>query len=206
MNAGTIIAPGATAAAGQIGTLTINNALTLTATFDLPGGYHAAGDQRQAGGQRDDHAGQCEPDRHVQRRSEQRLRSRRSRSSTTWGPAPSPGTFNGLGEGELVDILGSTVDAYITYSGGSGGTVGVDIQLNTQPIVNGTPGPDVVDLETQAAGYRYRINGGSVDERRRPDPLRLLRGRRRRSAERDPGRHQSAAGRSPTTATGMTPR
>ena len=72
---------------------------------------------------------------------------------------------NDLPEGSPVVAGGATL--YITYAGsGAGNTTGNDVVLTSQPVVNGTPGPDTVILRRKADDSQFEFklnNAGFVD-------------------------------------------
>ncbi|MFO0885669.1 MAG: hypothetical protein U0894_16030, partial [Pirellulales bacterium] len=51
---------------------------------------------------------------------------------------------------------------YVTYQGGTSSLPGTNVDLNTQPTVNGTNGPDTLVFNTTATGYTYSLNGGAA--------------------------------------------
>ncbi|NLF72355.1 MAG: hypothetical protein GX575_25245, partial [Candidatus Anammoximicrobium sp.] len=160
MNAGTIIAPGATAAVGQIGTLTIKNDLTLTATSTYQADITPPGTSDTLAVSGTITLGGA----NLSVTATSTLDNATQQTYTiveNLGTGTAVGIFDSQGEGAQVTVNGSSVPAYITYRGGSGSLPGLEIQLNTQPVVNGGASANVVDLETQAGGYRYRIDGGN---------------------------------------------
>src|SRR5262249_57037829 len=67
------------------------------------------------------------------------------------------GTFAGLAEGAIAGTVGG-VNLYITYRGGDGN----DVELNTQPVVNGTAGNDTLVLRRLSGSQNeFSLNGAA---------------------------------------------
>jgi autotransporter-associated beta strand protein len=62
-------------------------------------------------------------------------------------------------EGSPVTVSGASIPLYITYHGGDGN----DVVLNTQPVINGTPGNDTLVLrKSDTAGFiEFSLNGAA---------------------------------------------
>ncbi len=76
------------------------------------------------------------------------------------GSSAVSGTFSGLPEGAPVTVTGSSVKPSITYNGG----LANNIDLNTQPVINGTTGADgfIFRKSTTAGMNEYSTNGGAT--------------------------------------------
>lgn len=155
---GSIVAPGVSAAVGTIGTLTVGGLVlnsgstyqvdvTNTPTSDkiaVTGGTLTLTNPTIA----------VTAPGNLTNSSNQNFRIIQSGTAAT-------GTFNGLPEGSQVPVTGSTVPTYVTYLGGTGSLPGTNVDLNTQPTINGTSGADTLVFNTTATGYTYSLNGGT---------------------------------------------
>ncbi|MGV3609298.1 MAG: beta strand repeat-containing protein, partial [Planctomycetaceae bacterium] len=156
---GSIVAPGSSAAVGTVGTLTVgglilNNGSTLqvdltnTPTSDkiiVTGSTLTLTNPTIA---------PTAPG-NLTNSSNQNFRIIQSGTAAT-------GTFNSLPEGSQVAVAGSSVPSYVTYQGGTSSLPGTNVDLNTQPTINGTSSSDTLVFNTTATGYTYSLNSGAA--------------------------------------------